>query len=238
MSDNKLLEEILKSLLLQRVMSSQMQKDRALNYKQMAVFASSPAFVFPEMIPKCNLYSEESEEKAVRRYFSESEDNAMDEPIKDDVTSELNKSDHSDITKMSEQAAQQSDSDPLTMTHEQLRLIRNQVTKHVQLLAQTFVQAAANPLLEHICTDSKMLLQEMQMLAHKSCVGYEQSFFNPVNLEPALGVTQLSYMSDNKLLEEILKSLLLQRVLSSRKGSCVELQADGSVCVKSSVCLS
>jgi len=47
---------------------------QALNYKQIETFASSPAFVFPQMIPEFRLIVETDDLRKVRIYFSTAED--------------------------------------------------------------------------------------------------------------------------------------------------------------------
>ncbi|KAK3798629.1 hypothetical protein RRG08_019115 [Elysia crispata] len=67
-------------------------------------------------------------------------------------------------------------------TNFQLELIKDQMRKHVQLLAQSFIifrsQAECSEMMEY-------LLNELDYLREKSCAG-EKSLFHACNLEPAL----------------------------------------------------
>ncbi|RUS76575.1 hypothetical protein EGW08_015653, partial [Elysia chlorotica] len=79
------------------------------------------------------------------------------------------------------------------VTSFQLQLIKDQMRKHVQLLAQSFIICASDPKSAQI---PEFLLNELDHLSQHSCAG-EKSLFNACNLEPALAFIR------NPLLREI-----------------------------------
>jgi len=47
---------------------------QGLSYNQMNVFATSPVFLYPQMIPECRFIVESELERKVRVFFSNAED--------------------------------------------------------------------------------------------------------------------------------------------------------------------